>query len=87
MVPFSKTRSSSLASISDAANFAIFAFTFAARHVQRGAAHGLRPAAERADPLLHDARVAVLNRDVIQRDAELIGEHLRERRLVALAVR
>ena len=28
MVPFSKTRSSSLASISDAANFAILAFTF-----------------------------------------------------------
>ena len=59
----------------------------AAGHVQRGAADRLRAAAERADPLFDDGRVAVLDRDVLDRHAELIGQHLRERRLVALAVR
>ena len=59
----------------------------AAGHVQRRAADGLRAAAEGADALLHDAGVAVQDRDVLDRHAELIGEHLRERRLVALAVR
>ena len=56
-------------------------------HVQRRAADCLRPAAERADPLFHDARVAVKNRDVLERDAELVGQHLGERRLVSLSVR
>ena len=55
--------------------------------MQRGAANRLRPAAEGADALLHDARVAMENRDVLDGDAELVGEHLRERGLVALAVR
>ena len=69
------------------ANFAIFVLHLGAGHVQRRAADRLRAAAERADALLHDRRVAVKDRDVLDRHAELIGEHLRERRLVALAVR
>ena len=48
---------------------------------------GLRTAAERANALLRDARVAVLNRDVLDRHAELVRQHLREGRLVALPVR
>ena len=55
--------------------------------MQRRAGHRLRAAAERADALLHDAGVAVQDRHVLERHAELIREHLRERRLVALAVR
>ena len=54
--------------------------------VEGGAADRLRPAAERADALLHDAGVAVVDADVLERHPELVGEHLRERRLVALAV-
>jgi triphosphoribosyl-dephospho-CoA synthetase len=57
------------------------------RHVQRGAADGLRAAAERADALLHHGGVAVQDGDVLERHAELIGKHLREGGLVALAVR
>jgi hypothetical protein len=37
--------------------------------------------------LLHDAGVTVVNRDVFERNAELIREHLGERGLVPLAVR
>ena len=59
----------------------------AAREVQRRAADGLRSAAERADALFDDRGVAVLNRHVLERHAELIGQHLPERRLVALTVR
>ena len=62
-------------------------FYLGAGHVDGGAADGLRAAAEGADPLLHHAGVAVEDRDVLQRDAELIGEHLREGRHVALPVR
>ena len=58
-----------------------------AGHVQRGPAHRLRPAAEGADALLHDARIAVQDRDVFERHAELVGEHLREGRFVPLTVR
>src|SRR5262249_58973241 len=47
----------------------------------------LRSAAEAADALLHDACVAVQDRHMLVRDAELIRKHLRERRLVALSVR
>ena len=60
---------------------------FRTRQVDRGSAHRLRPAAERADALLDDARVAMVDRHVIHRDAELIGQHLGERRLVPLPVR
>ena len=59
----------------------------AAGEMQRRAGDRLRAAAEGADALLHDAGVAVQDRDVLDRHAELIGQHLRERRLVALAVR
>ena len=62
-------------------------FDFLPRHHQRGSADSLRSTAEGADPLLHDSGIAVENRDVLERNAELIGEHLRERRLVALTVR
>jgi len=60
---------------------------FGAREVQRRSADRLRPAPEGADALLHDGGVAVQDPDVLHRHAELIREHLRERRLVALAVR
>ena len=58
-----------------------------AGHVQRRAADRLRPAAERPDALFHDRRVAVMDRDVLDRHAELIGKHLPERRFVTLPVR
>src|SRR3954469_21026979 len=57
------------------------------RHQQRGATDCLRSTAEGADTLLHDSGVAMQNRDMFERDAELIREHLRERRLVSLSVR
>ena len=85
--PFSNTRSSSLRFEQRRGELRHLRLHLGAGHVQRRAADGLRAAAERADALLHDRRVAVLDRDVLDRHAELIGQHLRERRLVALAVR
>ena len=57
------------------------------RQMQRGSADRLGPAAEGADPLLHDTRIAVKDRDVLERHAELVGEHLRKRRFIPLTVR
>ena len=55
--------------------------------VKGGAPDGLRAATKGADSLLHDRRVAVMDRDVLDGNAELIGEHLREGRLVPLPMR
>ena len=55
--------------------------------VQRRATDRLRATAERADPLLDDGGVAVVDRDVLDRHPELVRQHLRERGLVALTVR
>jgi hypothetical protein len=53
----------------------------------RRAAHRERPAAERPDPDRRLGAVAEEQRHVIERDAEAVGGDLRERGVVALAVR
>jgi hypothetical protein len=52
----------------------------------RGAADGERAGSVRPHAEQHAARVAVDDVDVLERNAELRRDHLRERRLVALAV-
>ena len=47
-------------------------------HINRCAADRRGTAAERADAVLHNRRVAVNHRDVVDVDAELIGDDLRE---------
>ena len=52
----------------------------------RGAAHGEAATAVGAHAEQHLAGVAMLDRDVLERDAQLVGHDLRERGLVALAM-
>ena len=53
---------------------------------QRGPAYGLRAAPEGPHALLYHPGVAVQDGDVLDRNREMVGQHLRERGLVALAV-
>ncbi len=58
-----------------------------AGHMDRHAAHGLRTAAEASNSLFDDAGVAVVDGDVFDWDAKLVGQHLGEGSFVALPVR
>src|SRR5262249_8765252 len=64
-----------------------FCFHFGASHEHRRTSDRLRAAAEGTNTLFDDTSVAMVDGDVLDRDAKLIREHLRERRLVALPVR
>ena len=57
------------------------------RHVDRRCADGTAAAAVAAHPERHLAGVAVDDVDVVDRNLQFVGDDLRERRLVALAVR
>ena len=54
--------------------------------IERRAADGRAAAAEGADAVLHDGGVAVDDQDVVDGDAELVGDNLREGGFLALAV-
>ena len=64
-----------------------FALTFCDRHVHGRAADHEAAAAERADAVGDHVGVAVQHLDVVDVDAERVGRHLREGRLLALPVR
>ena len=85
-LPGSHSRSSSLASSRCAASVRALAWILRDGHRGRGAGDRRRARGVGPEAVRRGVGVAVLDLDVLDREAELLGDDLGERRLVALAL-